>query len=166
MTKTIADAVGLVGTGAWDYGKRDAMCPKVANSSHFCKQVHWLVVAPMMPLRNFFRLLFRIFRGCTDTMRLTDDQIMIIRQLASQIAGSQSRVRVFGSRLDDAARGGDIDLMLELPEPVDNPAFMAAQMSARVSRAMHGRKVDVLLSAPNLMRLPIHDIAFKEGQLL
>lgn len=99
-------------------------------------------------------------------MRLTDDQIMIIRQLASQIAGSQSRVRVFGSRLDDAARGGDIDLMLELPEPVDNPALMAAQMSARVSRAMHGRKVDVLLSAPNLMRLPIHDIAFKEGQLL
>lgn len=99
-------------------------------------------------------------------MRLTNDQINIIRQLASQIAGSQSRVRVFGSRLDDAARGGDIDLMLELPEPVDNPAFMAAQMSARVSRAMHGRKVDVLLSAPNLMHLPIHDIAFKEGQLL
>ncbi len=99
-------------------------------------------------------------------MRLTNDQINIIRQLASQIAGNQSRVRVFGSRLDDAARGGDIDLMIELPEPVDNPALMAAQMSARVSRAMHGRKVDVLLSAPNLMHLPIHDIAFKEGQLL
>ena len=99
-------------------------------------------------------------------MRLTNDQINIIRQLASQIAGNQSRVRVFGSRLDDAARGGDIDLMIELPEPVDNPALMAAQMSARLSRAMHGRKVDVLLSAPNLMHLPIHDIAFKEGQLL
>jgi len=26
--------------------------------------------------------------------------------------------------------------------------------------------VDVLLSAPNLMRLPIHDMAFKEGVLL
>ncbi len=56
--------------------------------------------------------------------------------------------------------------MLELPNPVDNPALMAAQMSTRVSRVMHGRKVDVLLSAPNLMRLPIHDIAFNEGQLL
>lgn len=75
-------------------------------------------------------------------------------------------MRVFGSRLDDTAHGGDVDLMLELPEPVDNPALMAAQMSALVSRAMHGRKVDVLLSAPNLMRLPIHDIALKEGQLL
>jgi len=99
-------------------------------------------------------------------MRLTDDQIQTIRQLARQVAGNRSRVRVFGSRLDDTAHGGDVDLMLELPEPVDNPALMAAQMSALVSRAMHGRKVDVLLSAPNLMRLPIHDIALKEGQLL
>ena len=99
-------------------------------------------------------------------MRLTEHQIHLIRQLAQQVAGSQSRVRVFGSRLDDSARGGDIDLLLELPEPVDNPALMAAQMSARVSRAMHGRKVDVLLSAPNLMRLPIHDVAFSEGELL
>jgi predicted nucleotidyltransferase len=99
-------------------------------------------------------------------MRLTDSQIQAIRRLAQQIAGVESRVRVFGSRLDDAAHGGDLDLMLELTEPVENPALLAAQMSARVSRAMHGRKVDVLLSAPNLMRLPIHDIAFKEGQLL
>lgn len=71
-------------------------------------------------------------------------------------------MRVFGSRLDDTANGGDLDLMLELPEPVDNPALMAAL----VSRVMFGRKVDVLLSAPNLMRLPIHDSAFKEGRLL
>lgn len=99
-------------------------------------------------------------------MRLTDDQVQIIRQLAYQVAGSQSRVRVFGSRLDDAAQGGDVDLLLELENPVDNPALMAARLSALVSRAMYGRKVDVLLSAPNLMRLPIHDVAFKEGQLL
>ena len=96
-------------------------------------------------------------------MPLTKQQIQLIRQLASQVAGSQSRVRVFGSRLDDAARGGDLDLLLELSEPVDNPALMAAKLSAQISRSMHGRKVDVLLSAPNLMRLPMHDIAFKEG---
>ena len=99
-------------------------------------------------------------------MGLTNYQTQAIRQLARQVGGDQSRVRVFGSRLDDAAHGGDLDLMLELPEPIDNPALMAAQMSAQVSRVMHGRKVDVLLSAPNLMRLPIHDMAFKEGELL
>jgi len=99
-------------------------------------------------------------------MRLTDSQIQAIRQIARQVAGEQTRVRIFGSRLDDDAQGGDVDLMLELPEPVINPALLAAQMCAKVSRAMHGRKVDVLISAPNLMRLPIHDIAFKEGKLL
>lgn len=99
-------------------------------------------------------------------MRLTDYQIDAIRHLARQVAGDKTRVRVFGSRLDDTARGGDLDLMLELSEPVDNPALLAARVAAQVSRAMSGRRVDVLLSAPNLMRLPIHDIAFKEGQLL
>ena len=78
------------------------------------------------------------------------------------MAGTQSRVRVFGSRIDDTKQGGDLDLMLELPEPVENPAFLAA----KVSRLMNGRKVDVLLSDPNLMRLPIHDVAFKEGVIL
>lgn len=99
-------------------------------------------------------------------MRLTDEQTQAIRHLTRELLGERCSVRVFGSRLDDAARGGDIDLLLELTDTVDNPALIAAQLSARVSRAMHGRKVDVLLSAPNLMRLPIHDIAFKEGQLL
>lgn len=99
-------------------------------------------------------------------MRLTESQIEAIRQLAHQLVGQSVRVRVFGSRLDDAARGGDLDLMLELNEPMDNPALIAARMAALVSRVMHGRKVDVLLSAPNLMRLPIHDIAYSEGRLL
>jgi predicted nucleotidyltransferase len=99
-------------------------------------------------------------------MRLTDQQIEVIRQLAREVAGENAHVRVFGSRLDDHAKGGDVDLMLELQEPVDNPALIAARMSARVSRALSGRKVDVLLSAPNLMKFPIHDVAFNEGRLL
>ena len=99
-------------------------------------------------------------------MRLTDHQARSIRQLALEVAGTHARVRVFGSRLEDTARGGDVDLLLELPEPVANPALVAAQFSARVTRLMHGRRVDVLLTAPNLMRLPIHDMAFKEGKLL
>src|SRR3990167_5662853 len=99
-------------------------------------------------------------------MRLTNHQIQVIRQITRQVAGNQTRVRVFGSRLDDTAHGGDLDLMLELTESVDNPALMAAQLSGLVSRAMNGRKVDVLLSAPNLMRSEEHDIAYQEGKLL
>ncbi len=99
-------------------------------------------------------------------MRLTEEQIQTIRRLAHELGGPQARVRVFGSRLDDSARGGDLDLMLELDSAVEHPAMLAARMSAQVSRTLGGRKVDVLISAPNLARLPIHDSAYAHGQLL
>lgn len=99
-------------------------------------------------------------------MRLTQQQIQLIRDITNQIVGNACRVYIFGSRLDDNQRGGDIDLLIELNEVIDKPALLAAQLSARLSRAMYGRKVDVLINAPNLVRLPIHDIAFNEGQLL
>ena len=99
-------------------------------------------------------------------MRLTDHQARAITQLAHEIAGERAQVRIFGSRLDDDARGGDLDLMLEIFEPAANPALLAARFSVRVTRLIQGRKVDVVLAAPNLMRLPIHDMAFKEGRVL
>ena len=99
-------------------------------------------------------------------MRLSKKQIQTIQDIARQVAGKRGRIRVFGSRLDDNARGGDLDLLLELPEAVAQPALMAAQMSAKVSRLMRGRRVDVIISAPNLKRLPIHDVALQEGQVL
>ena len=99
-------------------------------------------------------------------MRLTPEQIDTIRATARETFGPEARVWLFGSRVDDQARGGDIDLMLESSEPINNPALLAARLSARISRRMHGRKVDVLLAAPNLRRLPIHEIAFTEGRVL
>ena len=99
-------------------------------------------------------------------MRLTEQQAKDISQLAHQIGGEMARVRLFGSRLDDDAKGGDVDLLLEIPEPIPDPALLAARFAAKVSRLMQGRKVDVLLSAPNLKHLPIHDIALSEGRLL
>ena len=47
-----------------------------------------------------------------------------------------------------------------------SPQQRIARLAARASRAMDGRKVDVLLLAPNLMRQPIHDIAQRQGVLL
>lgn len=98
-------------------------------------------------------------------MRLNPAEISII-QNAFHALFSEGSIYLFGSRVDDSKRGGDIDLLVEVPTPIDNPAQVAAQLSAKISRQMHGRKVDVLLSAPNLMRLPIHDIAYQQGHEL
>jgi hypothetical protein len=99
-------------------------------------------------------------------MRLNDDQTRSIHDLALEIAGEGARVRLFGSRLDDSSRGGDVDPLLEAPQRIESPAYVAALLSARVSRLFGGRKVDVLIAAPNLARLPIHDVALRDGVLL
>ena len=96
-------------------------------------------------------------------MRLTSTQIAVIRDGVAQLAGDAARVWLFGSRVHDDARGGDVDLMLELDEAVAEPAQLSARLAAQVSRAMYGRKVDVLIKAPNLKFLPIHSIALAEG---
>lgn len=99
-------------------------------------------------------------------MRLTPSVITTIRQTVDDLAGKSCSVRLFGSRLDDTAKGGDVDLLLELPQTPSNPALLAAQVAGRISRAMHGRKVDVLIAAPGLKSLPIHAVAQREGVLL
>ena len=96
-------------------------------------------------------------------MRLSSLQMDAIRQAATQLAGSTARVWLFGSRVQDDARGGDVDLLLELDVPLDEPAQLSARLAAKVSRAMDGRKVDVLIKALNLMLLPIHSIALAQG---
>lgn len=99
-------------------------------------------------------------------MRLTTEQAQTIRQIINEKAGEGAVVRLFGSRLDDTARGGDVDLLVQLPSAIDNPALLAARLSALLTRALHGRRVDVLLSAPNLKTLPIHAIAARDGAAL
>lgn len=52
-------------------------------------------------------------------MRLSKTEADFIRQSVFEIFGEGSHVRLFGSRADDAARGGDVDLYVE-PEVRDD----------------------------------------------
>lgn len=97
-------------------------------------------------------------------MRLTQAQTQAIRRITADTAGPAATVRVFGSRLRDEAVGGDLDLLIELPQAVEHPAALSARLATRISRTLHGRRVDVVLLAPNLRRLPIHEVALAEGR--
>ena len=96
-------------------------------------------------------------------MRLTPDQIAIIRQSTALLAGKAARVWLFGSRVHDDQRGGDVDLLLDMDVTVEEPAQLSARLATQVSKGMYGRRVDVVIKAPNLRQLPIHAIALAEG---
>lgn len=50
-------------------------------------------------------------------MRLSPDQTRVILHCVRQEFGAQTEVKLFGSRLDDTARGGDVDLLVETEHP-------------------------------------------------
>ena len=52
-------------------------------------------------------------------MRLTDRQISGILDAVRRLAGADAKVSLYGSRLDDARRGGDVDLLVESSPPND-----------------------------------------------
>ena len=46
-------------------------------------------------------------------MRLSADQARVILSRVRQQFGADAQVKLFGSRLDDSSRGGDVDLLVE-----------------------------------------------------
>ncbi|WP_029408452.1 nucleotidyltransferase domain-containing protein [Thiomicrorhabdus sp. Milos-T2] len=98
-------------------------------------------------------------------MRITTEQAFQIKQVVHQIFGEQASVWLFGSRVNDNAQGGDVDLLIKTQTPLLNPAVLAAKVSVKVMKLQHGRKVDVV-QAPNSTPQPIFDIAVQTGVLL
>ena len=50
-------------------------------------------------------------------MRLTPAQIDTIKSTAQAVLGEGVQVTLFGSRVNDAAKGGDVDLYVETTQP-------------------------------------------------
>jgi predicted nucleotidyltransferase len=105
-------------------------------------------------------------RNRAGQMRLSQAQRKAVVQTVAEACGPQARVRLFGSRLDDTLRGGDVDLLVELPdEPADIHALQR-QLYVRLLRALDGRALDVLVVGPHTPRHPVHEAALREGRLL
>ncbi len=99
-------------------------------------------------------------------MRLSDHQVAHIVRASRELLGPDARVWLFGSRLNDNARGGDIDVLVEAGHPVERPVWTAAQLTARLQRRLGDRRIDVLVTDASAPQEPIHHIARVEGVLL
>ncbi len=85
-------------------------------------------------------------------MRLTSDQIRLIRDATREVFGPEARVRLFGSRLDAAARGGDIDLLVECDRPVAERVRKSLRLSARLQQRLGDRGRERLVAEPRRFR--------------
>ena len=98
-------------------------------------------------------------------MRLSAGQIAAIKSAAAKVFGPDVTVRLFGSRADDAARGGDIDLHIET-DVAQADLDHEIQFRAEVWRALDEPQIDVVVAARDASARWIDRAAHREGIVL
>lgn len=99
----------------------------------------------------------------TIDMRLTDLTVSVIRHLVRQHFGDKANVYLFGSRVDDAKRGGDIDLYVDIAETLDDKAGAVLRFNATLQAALGEQRIDVIVRDGATRPLPIHEQAKRTG---
>lgn len=79
-------------------------------------------------------------------MRLTRTQQRLIVRTVAHVLGSGARVWLFGSRLRDEARGGDLDLLIE---GEDQPTLM--------------QRARIKLALESALSMPVDIVAIRRG---
>lgn len=99
-------------------------------------------------------------------MRLTENQRQAIKSAVTRVIGAGSRVWLFGSRVDDRKRGGDIDLLIETETLVPSRVDALCQIEGALAVRLGNRKIDVLLKDARTADTPIILAARQTGVLL
>ena len=96
-------------------------------------------------------------------MRLSDHDRQAIRRVTTEVAGAHARLLLFGSRTRDDLRGGDIDLLVELPAITPERWALGNRLGARLQRAIGLRKIDILVADPATPNSPVLAAARRDG---
>lgn len=76
-------------------------------------------------------------------MRLSKREIEVILQVAEDIYGTDVKVYLFGSRVDDSRRGGDIDLLVRTTSQKKG-ILDRVRMAARIKSLIGDQKIDII----------------------
>ncbi len=99
-------------------------------------------------------------------MRLTKRQVRVIKEEVKRIFGPGAQVWVFGSRVDDTARGGDIDLLIEADATPEEALDKELRFYARLIRRIGKQRIDIIVHRSGAPFLPIHEVARQTGEHL
>ena len=102
-------------------------------------------------------------------MRLSPEEVAAIKRLVADAYGPEAVVRLFGSRVDDRRRGGDVDLHVEVNVPgpyTTDRLHTEFKLLDRLEVALGERKVDLVVRYAHEPERPIDRIAVKTGVVL
>ena len=99
-------------------------------------------------------------------MRICEQTQAIINTTAHDIFGSDIAVKVFGSRLNDQARGGDIDLLIESEKQISQQRYKSLKLVARLQILLGDQAIDVLTIDSQTNKQAIHNEALRTGVAL
>jgi len=94
-------------------------------------------------------------------MRLTDFEKNTIKKTAQDIFGPDARIFLFGSRVKDHEKGGDIDLYIE----TDKHSCLQDKISflSNLKFKLGDQKIDAIINSPNQHEKNIFKIAKETG---
>ncbi len=97
-------------------------------------------------------------------MRLSAKEAEIIKNSAIKYFGSNSNVYLFGSRVDDKKKGGDIDIYVEIDKPLSDIFDSKINFIVDLKNKLGDQKIDVVIKSSNSDKdSSIYKIAKKTG---
>ena len=78
------------------------------------------------------------------SIRLSKKEVEAIRETAKEVFGEEAKVYLFGSRVNPELKGGDIDLLIEVPKgkrEVERKLKFLVKLKERIGE----QKVDVIV---------------------
>ncbi len=98
-------------------------------------------------------------------MRLTKQQISSLIYATHLCFGETADIWLFGSRVDDSKKGGDIDLYIET-DLEKNTVAAKLNMRKLIWPVFGEQKIDIVVRSRSRALSPIHEIAISSGQKL
>lgn len=93
-------------------------------------------------------------------MRLTEEERQLIKQAFHETFG-EGTIYLFGSRIDDTKRGGDIDLYLCPVNQYEDAEWRKIRFIAKLYEFLGEQKIDVIIKKNN--ERTIEQVAQRDG---
>jgi predicted nucleotidyltransferase len=94
-------------------------------------------------------------------MRIKEEVVAIIKKITKENFGGNAQVYLFGSRVNDLKKGGDIDLYIET-DIKENILDRKLKMLVEMEKFLGEQKIDLVVNNFHIEK-PIYAIAKQEG---